>query len=86
MNYAFIYKIKYFKSRLNSTEMVETTECGLIYAQSYPEAVQKLSDWYGEDHLSDINTLIALDEEVIVLPEQITLNIFNDEYYEMRGE
>ena len=82
MNYAFIYKIKYFKSTLNSPTRVETTQCGLVYAQSYSEAVQKLSDWYGEDHLSDINTLIALDEEVIILPEDITLKIFNDEYYE----
>jgi hypothetical protein len=81
MNYPFCYKIKYFKNYLNSEAPVKTEQCGLVYAGTYPEAVQKICDWYGEDHLSDINMLVALEDDPIILPEEILNKIIKDEYF-----
>jgi hypothetical protein len=81
MNYPFCYKIKYFKNYLNSETQVETEQCGLVYAETYPEAVQKICDWYGEDHLSNINMLVGLEDDPIILPEEILNKIIKDEYF-----
>lgn len=77
MPYPYIFQIEFFPD----DEKIKTRkESGLVYADTYAEAVEKIAEYYGEEAIVAICSVIALDEGLIVLPKSVCDKILNDSY------
>lgn len=58
------------------------THHGIVAAQSYSNAVEKIANFFDDDKIVEIKSIIALDDWPIFLTEEIVKNILDDKYFE----
>lgn len=55
---------------------------GIVAAQSYSNAVEKITNFFDDDKIVEIKSIIALDDWPVFLTEEIVKNILDDKYFE----
>ena len=68
----FYYKVKYIHSD------GESTESGLVAASTYAEASQKVAKWYDDDDIVELFLYCLTGDNLLVLPETITLDTMKE--------
>ena len=77
MSYPYVYQIEYFP---DDEKHKTHKESGVIHADTYADAVEQITEYYGEEAIVAICSVIALDEGPIVLPKSVCDKILNDSY------
>ena len=54
---------------------------GIVAAQSYSNAVEKITNFFDDDKIVEIKSIIALDDWPIILTEEIVKDILDDKYF-----
>jgi hypothetical protein len=72
--YPFVYKLTTF-----DVYNLEKIECGIIYANSYAQAIGQIEDYYGEEILI-VETLFAMDVGPVIIDEEIMHKLIKGEY------
>lgn len=57
------------------------THHGIVAAQSYSNAVEKIANFFDDDKIVEIKSIIALDDWPIILTEEIVKDILDDKYF-----
>lgn len=55
---------------------------GIVAARSYSHAVEKIANFFDDDKIVEIKSLVALDDWPVFLTEEIVKNIRDDKYFE----
>lgn len=63
-----------------------TKQSGIIFGETYTDAVHKLMEYYGDDETVCIHDVTELEADPIVLPRNIVKNIMNEEYLDHYDE
>lgn len=77
MPYPYVFQIEFFP---DDEKMKTRKESGLVYADTYAEAVEKITEYYGEEAIVSICSVTALDNAPIILPKSVCDKILNDSY------
>lgn len=77
MSYPYVYQIEYFP---DDEKHKTHKESGIVHADTYADAVEQITEYYGEEAIVAICSVIALDEGPIVLPKSVCDKILNDSY------
>lgn len=77
-----MWYIRYEIIFTNENEVKET-ESGIIYAENYADAAQKLENFYGID-LIEITLLRYIHDEVLILPKNV-LDVIEQEVEDHNG-
>lgn len=75
----YTYQIEF----VNPTEANEyriTKQSGIVFGESYTDAVRQLMDFYSDDDTVSINDVTELEAGPIALPREVVKNIMNEEY------
>ena len=72
----FYFNISYFDADDKETRR----EHGIIAAHTYMDAMNELSEWYGEDKLVEVTLFPMTDSNLIVLPNHITSQEIKEEW------
>ena len=72
--YPFVYKLTTF-----DVYGKEKIECGLIYADTYVQAMSQIEDYYGEEILI-VETLFAMDVGPVIIDEDVMHKLIKGEY------
>ena len=75
--YPFTYKIQ-FIDELDERRLFN--DAGVVYAACYAEAVNMITEYYGEKNIVEIKNLCPLEAGPIILTEEIIDNLQNDAY------
>ena len=76
--YPFIYKVEVIDELTDNRRVFR--ESGVVYADSFSEAAQKLEVYYGTDNIVEVQQLLPLEDDPIVLPEEVITGLVNEEY------
>ena len=76
--YPFIYKVEVIDELTDDRRIFR--ESGVVYADSFNEAAQKLEVYYGTDNIVEVQQLLPLEDDPIVLPEEVVTGLINEEY------
>lgn len=72
--YPFVYKLTTFD--IHDKEKIE---CGLVYADTYTQAMSQIEDYYGEEILI-VETLFAMDVGPVIIDEEVMHKLIKGEY------
>lgn len=59
-----------------------TKQSGIVFGETYTDAVKNLMDYFGDDETICIHDVTELEATPIVLPREVVKNIMNEEYYD----
>lgn len=71
-----------FTNPSNTDNYRITKQSGIVFGETYTDAVKQLTEYYGEDETISIHDVTELETGPIVLPRDIVKNIMNEEYYD----
>ena len=74
-NWFITFSVKWFKETGNGVTKVLEDDHGILYANSFAEAVRYLEEYYGED-LDSITHLRFIEEAPLLLTKDIINSIF----------
>ena len=72
--YPFTYKLTTFD--IYNREKIE---CGILYADTYTQAMKQIEEYYGDEILI-IETLFAMDSGPVIIDEDVMHKLIKGEY------
>ena len=79
MAYPYVYQIQFMPEHDEGNYKVRK-ESGIVYADTYADAVEKLTEYYGEESICSFCEITAMDDTPILLPRAVCDKILNDSY------
>lgn len=72
--YPFTYKLTTFD--IHNREKIE---CGIVYANTYAQAMEYIEEYYGDEILI-VETLFAMDSGPVIIDEEVMHKLIKGEY------
>ena len=75
--YSFAYKITCV-DELDGRKIFR--ECGVTFADSFTDAMEKIADYYGDKNLVEVESLLALEDGPVIVSEEVLSRIVKNDY------
>lgn len=77
----FLFQIE-FQPNVDDNDYKIRKQSGIVYAEGFVDATQKLMDYYGEEVTVAINNVVELEDSPVLLNAKICKKILEDEYFD----
>lgn len=77
----FTFQIE-FQPGIDDNDYKVRKQSGIVYAESFSDAVTRLMNYYGEDVTVALNNIVELEDSPILLNAKIIKKIMEDEYFD----